>query len=117
MPLDTYKQNIKEILTHPLLAAHQPHLLLVTPPPINEYALDAPKDDENTIPTRTRTAEHTKTYADACREVGEELGVVVLDLWTIFMTEAGWKADDPLPGSKSVERSAVLEELLHDGLC
>lgn len=62
-----------------------------------------------------RSAEHTKEYADACREVGAEVGVAVLDVWSIFMTEAGWKEGNALIGSKKVARNVVLEKLLNDG--
>ena len=66
-------------------------------------------------PDPIRSAEHTKKYADACREVGAEVGVVVLDVWSIFMAKAGWKEGEPLVGSKKVARNEVLEKLLSDG--
>lgn len=81
---------------------------------MDEYRLEEP-DPYNGVPERLRTAEHTKQYADACREVGAEMSVVVLDLWSIFMAEAGWKEGEPLPGSKKTERNSVLGELLTDG--
>ena len=62
-----------------------------------------------------RSAEHTKKYADACHEVAAEVGVVVLDVWSIFMAKAGWKEGEPLVGSKKVARNEVLEKLLSDG--
>lgn len=55
-------------------------------------------------------------YADACREIGKELGVPVLDLWSVFMAEAGWGEGEPLAGSIKIERNKVLGELLHDGM-
>lgn len=72
--------------------------------------------DEYQFFERQRTAEHTKLYADACREIGKELGVPVLDLWSIFMAEAGWREGEPLSGSIKSERNKVLGELLHDGM-
>ena len=62
-----------------------------------------------------RSAEHTKKYADACRDVGAELGLVVLDLWSVFMAEVGWKEGEPLIGSKKVARNEGLDKLLNDG--
>lgn len=82
---------------------------------MDEYRLEEP-DPDNGVPERQRTAEHTKRYAEACREVGAEIGVVVIDLWSIFMLEAGWKEGEPLPGSKKAERNKVLGELLRDGI-
>lgn len=72
--------------------------------------------DEYQFFDRQRTAEHTKMYADACREIGKELGVPVLDLWSVFMAEAGWRKGEPLAGSIINERNKVLGELLHDGM-
>lgn len=86
----------------------------MTPPPVDEYQLE-----ENNLVKELkdpdRTAEHTKKYADACREVGEGLGVAVLDVWSIFMAKTGWKAGEPLVGSKEVARNKVLDGLLVDG--
>ena len=105
VPLDQYKRNLLEILRHPLVGRQKPRLILITPPPFDEHQWG----------DGIRTAEHTKKYADACRQVGEELGVVVLDLWSVFMEKAGWRPGQPLPGSKAAERNKVLGELLHDG--
>ena len=88
--------------------------MLLTPPPVNEYQLEeADLFAEYADPLRL--AAHTKRYADACREVGREVGVVVLDVWAIFMAKAGWKEGEGLVGSKEVARNGVLERLLSDG--
>lgn len=106
VPLQEYKQNLRSLITHETIEAHQPRIILITPGPVDEYQFFE----------RQRTAEHTKLYADACREIGKELGVPVLDLWSVFMAEAGWKKGEPLPGSIKTERNKVLGELLHDGM-
>ena len=115
VPLNQYKANLRAILGHTLVKRQQPHLILVTPPPVNEYQLEV-SDLEKGIVEIRRTAEHTRKYADACREVGNELGVTVLDLWSTFMVKAGWRSGEPLPGSKKAPMSRILEELLHDGM-
>ncbi|MCJ1469052.1 hypothetical protein MMC07_007684 [Pseudocyphellaria aurata] len=115
VPLGQYKQNLRDIIAHKVVTIQKPRIILITPPPVDEYCLEEPLSDQ-WIPERQRTAEHTKQYADACREVGAEIGVVVLDLWSIFMAHAGWKESEPLPGSKKAERNSVLGELLRDGL-
>lgn len=68
------------------------------------------------IDFETRTAEKTKVYADAAREVGVELGLEVLDLWSVFMERAGWEEGQPLPGSKKSPGNQVLQGLLCDGM-
>jgi len=86
VPLQEYKENLRSLITHETIEAHQPRIILITPGPVDEYQFFA----------RQRTAEHTKLYADACREIGKELGVPVLDLWSVFMAEAGWRKGEPL---------------------
>lgn len=97
---------MRSLITHETIKAHQPRIILITPGPVDEYQFD----------DQLRTAEHTKMYADACREIGKELGVPVLDLWSIFMAEAGWRKGEPLAGSIKDKRNKVLGELLHDGM-
>ncbi|KAG6989003.1 hypothetical protein G7Y79_00066g095210 [Physcia stellaris] len=120
VPLDRYRANLRNIIQHHKLQAHATNnhgkpatkIILVTPPPIDEYQLQGfPLLD-------IRTAERTKSYADACVEVGEELGVAVIHLWEIMMKKAGWegKEGEVLVGSKKREKSQALEEMLVDGL-
>ncbi|KAK7538626.1 SGNH hydrolase-type esterase domain-containing protein [Phyllosticta citribraziliensis] len=115
VPLETYVENLKAICTHDVVKAHNPRLIIITPPPINEWKMEA-TDQAKGHNGLQRTAEQTKTYANAARKVGEELGIPVLDLWTIFMSRAGWVAGEPLPGCKSVPRNDLIEELMYDGL-
>ncbi|KAF2144213.1 uncharacterized protein K452DRAFT_296434 [Aplosporella prunicola CBS 121167] len=115
VPLDQYTENLRTICTHEAVKAQNPSMIIITPPPVNEYKMEM-NDLAKGYRALQRTAEHTQAYANAARKVGEHLGIPVLDLWTIFMTRIGWVAGEPLPGSKSTERHAVLEELMYDGL-
>ena len=114
VPVDRYTQNLKELIAHPTVKQQEPRLILVTPPPVDEYKLEesGPGSDNSEV---QRTAEHTKKYADSCRKLGADLDIEVVDLWFIFMTKAGWKQGQPLIGSKSVERSKTLGVFLSDG--
>ena len=115
VPLDRYCENLKLLCCHPSVAAHDPKIILVTPPPVNEYQLTN-RDALERYTTPQRTAANTKKYADTCRQVGEELNLPVVNLWHAFMTRAGWKEGEPLTGSRDVERSEVLQNLLQDGM-
>ncbi|KAK2746099.1 hypothetical protein FQN57_003439 [Myotisia sp. PD_48] len=114
VPLNVYQQNLTTMIQAFELDV-QTKVLLLTPPPINEYQLDK-------SPLKgSRSAENTKRYADACRKVGEECGkdsnnVAVVDIWSAFMAKAGWKEGQPLIGSKDVPENAMLAALLTDGL-
>ena len=114
VPLNEYKKNLRDILEHSSVVAQKPRLILLTPPPVNEYQLEE-ADLVRGYKDPRRSAEHTKKYADACRQVGAEVGVAVLDVWSIFMAKVGWKEGETLIGSKKVARNEVLEKLLVDG--
>lgn len=119
IPLDEYKANLQKIITHPQIVAHDPRIILIAPPPINEH-LWWPRDESNGYPSVTRLAGTTKAYADAVCEVGVELGVPVVNLWKAFMEKAdfkidAWKLGDPVPGSLDMPSNDTLVELMYDG--
>lgn len=123
VPLPQYRANLKSIIQHPTVRAHctatatttssipSTKIILVTPPPVDEYQLEVQPH------LNIRTAERTKSYADACQAVGKDLGVAVLDLWGIMMEKAGWegKHGEVLVGSKKRKKSKMLGEMLCDG--
>lgn len=115
MPLHLYCDTLKLLCHHPSVVAHDPEILLITPPPVNEYQLTI-RDALKGYTAPQRTAANTRRYADACREVGQEINRPVVDLWHAFMRKAGWRNGDPLAGSKDVERNEVLESLFLDGM-
>ncbi|KAJ5045372.1 hypothetical protein NUH16_002189 [Penicillium rubens] len=115
VPLDQYKKNLKTIIQHPATRAQNPRLMLITPPPVNEYQIEEFDASKNT-PFPSRTASFTKSYALAACEVGASLNVPVVDLWSAFMKITGWKEGDPLIGARDVPRNDKLASLLTDGL-
>jgi hypothetical protein len=62
-----------------------------------------------------RRAENTKLYADACKALGVELQVPVVDLSTLFLQHAGWKEGSLLLGSLSTPRNERFDNLFIDG--
>jgi lysophospholipase L1-like esterase len=110
--LPEFKKNLIKLVQHPSVVAQNPKLILIAPAPIQESKQRYIDDIRENGPKRT--AENTKRYADAVRERGSELGIPVLDLWTIFAEKAGWKAGMPIPGSLG-DDNPVLEQLLADG--
>lgn len=108
-----------DIMSHPQIKAHDPRIILVAPPPINEH-LWWPRDQSNGYASVTRLAGATKTYADAVVQLGAELGLPVVNLWKAFMARTDFKADiwklgDDLPGSLDVSQNDALVELMYDG--
>jgi lysophospholipase L1-like esterase len=115
VPLETFKANLRAIVTHPAVLAQKAVVMLVSPPPLDEYLTE----EHNTVEgeyTPQRTANHTKLYADACKDIASELNVTHIDLWRSMMIKAGWKEGDKLiPGSKELPRNSVLRDYLSDG--
>lgn len=123
VPLDEYKNNLRKIATHACLKAHPGiRIILVTPPPVDERKLVAA--DQAKYPgigtEMRRTAKATAEYAQAVRELGDELHVPVLDLWSSMASHAGYSGGgvirEGLPGSKDAPHNAALQAFLHDGL-
>ncbi|KAF1357667.1 lipase [Lizonia empirigonia] len=120
IPLDEYTANLEKIVTHPQIVAHNPRIILIAPPPINEH-LWWPRDQESGHTSVSRTAATTKEYADAVVELGAKLNLPVVNLWKGFMAKTGfqingWKFGDLLPGSLDSAQNDALVELMYDGL-
>jgi len=116
VPLARFKKNLLSIIHHPLVTAHTPKIILLTPPPVEETVLTEQLRAEDS-PEGIRKAKDAAEYAEAVREVGKEAGVAVLDVWTDFMKAAGWEGGDAvLPGSIALGKDPVLAGLLYDGL-
>ncbi|KAG0633096.1 SGNH hydrolase-type esterase domain-containing protein [Tuber brumale] len=116
VPLDQYAENLKRIVNHPLLVAHSPKIVLITPPPICEYRTQD-NDLAKGIVGIQRLATNTKKYVDAALEVGKALDIPTVNLWGAFVQYVGgWEEGNPLPGSKELPKNEKLGELLRDGL-
>jgi lysophospholipase L1-like esterase len=114
---------MKKIMTHPSIAAHNPTILLVTPPPVNEVHLEA-EDFKKGYKAVTRHQSVTARYAETVREVADEFKdgkVLLVDLWAAMMKEAvkltpSQNEGGALLGSKEKGDSEGLRTLLVDGL-
>ncbi|KAL1305872.1 hypothetical protein AAFC00_004022 [Neodothiora populina] len=113
--LEQFRKNIASIATQACVQAHNPQIIVITPPPVDER-LCLQNDQQNGINVQRRTAANTAAYAEAVREVGSQLNLPVLDIWDAFMHEAGWQQGQALPGSSDIPQNEVLVRLLYDGL-
>jgi isoamyl acetate esterase len=130
--INQYKNNLRKIATHSCVEAHHSiRVVLITPPPVDERKLleadrakypDVVSESGRTV--MRRTAHTTAMYAQAVRDVGADLQLPVLDIWSAMAREAGhaWKADDlndfdkPSFGSYNASVNTTLQSFLHDGL-
>jgi lysophospholipase L1-like esterase len=130
VPVEEYKANLMNIVTHACIKAHKGvRIVLVTPPPVDERKLveaDQAKYPGMGLVLR-RTAKITARYAEAVRELGDELEVPVLDIWSVMVRCAATRArctgnadgmvgNESLPGSHDAPSNPILQGLLHDGL-
>jgi lysophospholipase L1-like esterase len=122
IPLDQYKRNLGDIVNHPHIKAHQPKILLVTPPPLDEIKTSK-LDIEKGFPQSTRTSSVSASYSEAAREVARENpGIVLVDLWkavmdkAIEMSPSDYQSGGPWLGSPENGKSGGLDILLPDGL-
>jgi len=120
VPIDEFKRNIKSMVQHPAVQAHEAiKIILITCPPLDERK--ALKHDQEKYPVLgrvlRRTASNTAQYSQAIRDLGDELDLTVLDLWTAMMSRTGNTREQPLtPGSLDVPPNQTLQSYVHDGL-
>lgn len=114
VPVEQYKANLQTIIQHPATIAQNPRIILITPPPINEYQLEDFDAEKNT-PHPSRTASTAKKYALAAQEVGATLNVPVVDIWSAFMKTTGWQEGQPLIGSRNAPSNETFAGLFTDG--
>ncbi|KAK3952719.1 SGNH hydrolase-type esterase domain-containing protein [Pseudoneurospora amorphoporcata] len=114
VPLDKYKQNLVSIITHPNIAAHNPKIFLVTPPPLDEL-----KTSEVDLGVRKHCV--SASYSEAVRQVAAENSVGLIDLWKALMYLAisktpGFDSSKGNLGDPETGERGHLESLLPDGL-
>lgn len=123
--LQTYKSNLRKIITHPTVTAHHPTIILVTPPPINEVHLEE-EDFKKGFASLSRHQSVTAQYASAVRELVDEFqghNVLLVDLWDAIMREAtkltpGFPGNSErvMLGTRTKGDSWALRSLLIDGI-
>lgn len=118
--MEQFKENLTSIITHERIKAHNPKILLVTPPPLDEIRL-IKLDLEYGHKAATRHAAVSSAYSEAVRQVASAVAdVVLIDLHKGVMDKAISMTPDyeptgpPLghPGGKQ----GGLEVLVPDGL-
>ena len=78
VPLTKFADNLRTIIALAKTWAPGIRIILVTPPPVNEYQLEASDKAKYGTTEPRRTAEHTQKYADMCIQVGKE------STWLLF---------------------------------
>lgn len=119
--MDKYKANLKRIITHPNIMAHNPKIFLITPPPLDQIRITQ-LDLAIGHPSATRYTKISAQYSEAVRQVAAESpGVVLVDLFKALMDVAiaktpGFDPNGPPLGDPQGGVRGYLEKLLPDGL-
>ncbi len=110
------------MITHPHIQVHNPKILLVTPPPLDEIKKGA-EDRKDGFPEPIRRAAVTAQYAQKARDIAaKHENVVLVDLNKALMDKAiemvpgDYEPGGPLPGTPENGKRAGLDVLLPDGL-
>ncbi|ORZ15565.1 SGNH hydrolase-type esterase domain-containing protein, partial [Lobosporangium transversale] len=109
--LGAYKENLRSIISSirfPDSPNYSPHtqVVLVTPAPVHDVMWEASVTAANKRLDRSNNV--TKEYADACVEVGQELKVPVVNLWSDIQCQ--------VEGTCMLHESTQLEDYIMDGL-
>jgi len=101
----SYLTRLIHMVTSPASSRYSPitKIILITPPPVNTYQLEA--DMRSREPSRPldRTFEMTQIYAEAVVDVSRAEGIPVVDAWNAIFDAAG-------------RDERALNPILHDGL-
>ena len=69
VPLEKYAANLRRLIKTARYLLPGVRIILISPPPVNEYQLEASNLLKWGTTTPTRTAANTKLYADACHDL------------------------------------------------
>lgn len=92
VPLDEYCANLEAIVTHLRTVARAQHIVLITPPPLDEHArLEQLQATISTATKAERTFALTAAYGDACKRTAQRMGVPCFDTHAWFVAETHWR--------------------------
>lgn len=89
--VDEYKTNLHSIVSFLKERWPTTHVLLITPPPIDEDARLLCPYSQNRSGLPERTNDSSGTYAKACLAVASERSIPAIDLWTKMQQLPGWQ--------------------------
>jgi len=112
VPIQEYRENLKKMIRHPSVQAHNPIIILMTPPPVDERLCER-NELLKGVSIVQRKAEVVHQYAQTVRDVSKELNVALLDVWTVFMERATWREGMLLIGANGANSKPQIE---HPGL-
>ncbi|KAL5710272.1 GDSL esterase/lipase wdl1 [Ranunculus cassubicifolius] len=89
VPLEEYIENMRKIALHLKSLSEKTRIIFLTCPPVNEEYLR--KNQSSFLSELKRSSEDCGKYSQACIEVGRDVGIKVIDLWTAFQKKDNWE--------------------------
>ncbi|XP_042434367.1 GDSL esterase/lipase At5g45920-like isoform X1 [Zingiber officinale] len=89
VPLLEYQSNLRALCGFLKERWPRTGIILITPPPIDEEGRLQDTGDSSGLPERTN--ESAGAYAKGCKAVAEELGLPVIDIWSIMQGCPNWE--------------------------
>ncbi|XP_074567428.1 GDSL esterase/lipase At5g45920 [Curcuma longa] len=89
VPLPEYQSNLRTLCVFLKERWSGTGIILITPPPIDEEGRIQNNGDGSGLPERTN--ESAGAYAKVCKAVAEELGLPVIDIWSIMQGCPNWE--------------------------
>ncbi|KAL3830172.1 hypothetical protein ACJIZ3_018974 [Penstemon smallii] len=90
VPLPEYIDNMKKIALHLKSLSDKTRIIFLTSPPVDEAMIH--QHFGNVFDKHPRTNESCRIYSEALVELGKQLDVKVVNLWTAFQHRDDWAA-------------------------
>eukprot|EP00245_Coleochaete_scutata_P014879 TRINITY_DN6439_c0_g1_i1.p1 TRINITY_DN6439_c0_g1~~TRINITY_DN6439_c0_g1_i1.p1 ORF type:complete len:257 (+),score=36.94 TRINITY_DN6439_c0_g1_i1:165-935(+) len=93
VPISEYESNLRAIINHIHKASTSTRVILIAPPPVDEESRLLHQKityGDKATGIVERTNEAAGQYAEACKSVGREMGVPVLDMWQLVQEIPDW---------------------------
>lgn len=87
VPLPGYIENMRKIATHLKALSDATRIIFLSAPPINEAQI---RESQLGFIARLRTNERCGRYSEALIELGKEMDIKVIDLWTAIQQKGDW---------------------------
>lgn len=87
VPLPEYIENMRKIGTHLKALSDATRIIFLSAPPVNEAQIH---ESQLGFISRLRTNERCGRYSEALIELGREMDIKVIDLWTAIQKKDDW---------------------------
>lgn len=122
VPIEDYEKNLEYIINHPHIKQHNPKILLVTPPPVDEIR-SGELDKADGFDASIRETNVSATYSQCVRDISARYpDIILVDLWkgimdkAIELTPNDYTPGGPWLGSLENGNRGGLKSLIPDGL-